>query len=51
LPKVHERAAVVTRDGFWTRLYVRGLSPDDAAKHAAREYDSTHPAASVKRRR
>jgi hypothetical protein len=40
--KFHERAAMVTRDGFWTRLYVRGLDPDEAAKAAAREYDATH---------
>ena len=41
LARVHERAMTVTRDdGFWTRLYVRGLDPDEAAKAAAREYDA-----------
>jgi hypothetical protein len=43
LQKGHERAARVTRDGFWTRCYVRNLSPQKAAELAAREYDSTHP--------
>jgi hypothetical protein len=43
LQKLHERAARVTRDGFWTRCYVRNLSPERAAQLAAREYDSTHP--------
>src|SRR5262249_2159288 len=38
LTKVHERAAVAMRDGYWTRLYVRGLDPDDAAKAAAHEH-------------
>jgi hypothetical protein len=51
LQKLHERAARVTRDGFWTRCYVRNLSPEKAAELAACEYDSTHPAAWVKRRR
>jgi hypothetical protein len=42
LVKIHERAMTVTRDdGFWTRLYVRGLDPEEAAKAAAREYDAT----------
>jgi hypothetical protein len=48
LQKLHERAARVTRDGFWTRCYVRNLSPEKAAELAAREYDSTHPAAWVR---
>lgn len=39
---VHERAATVTRDGFWRRLYIRGFDPYEAAKAAAREYDATH---------
>ena len=42
LAEVHERAARVTHDGFWTRLYVRGLDPEEAAKAAAREYDGGH---------
>ena len=41
LVKIHEGAMTVTRDdGFWTRLYVRGLDPDEAANAAAREYDA-----------
>jgi hypothetical protein len=44
LVKLHERAATATRDGFWTRLYVRGLSPDDAARAAASDY-AERPAA------
>ena len=36
LQKLHERAARVTRDGFWTRCYVRNLSPEKAAELAAR---------------
>jgi hypothetical protein len=39
---VHQRAATVTRDAYWTRLYIRGLSPEEAAQAAAREYDATH---------
>jgi hypothetical protein len=51
LVKVHERAMTVTRDdGFWTRLYVRGLDPEQAATAAAREYDATHRPDWVKRR-
>jgi hypothetical protein len=42
LANVHQRAAMITRDGFWRRLYVRGLDPGEAAKAAAREYDATH---------
>ena len=42
LAQVNGRAILTTRDGFWTRLYVRGLSPEDAAQAAAREYASTH---------
>jgi hypothetical protein len=41
--KLHERAARVTRDGFWTGCYVRNLSPEKVAELAAREYDSTQP--------
>jgi hypothetical protein len=43
--------ARVTRDGFWTRCYVRNLSPEKAAELAAREYDSTHPPEWIKRQR
>ena len=41
LVKVH-RAVTATHDGFWTRLYIRGLNPEEAAQAAAREYDATH---------
>jgi hypothetical protein len=41
LAKVHQRAVAATHDSFWTRLYVRGLDPEEAAQAAAREYDST----------
>jgi hypothetical protein len=41
LQKLHERAVRSTRDGFWTRCYVRNLSPERAAELAAREYDAT----------
>ena len=51
LQKLHERAAAVTRDGLWTRAYILRLAPAEAAELAAREYDSTHPPAWVKRRR
>jgi hypothetical protein len=51
LVKLHVLAAAVTRDGLWTRLYVRGHSPKKAAELAAREYDSAHPPAWVKKRR
>jgi hypothetical protein len=49
--KIHEHAARVTRESIWTRAYVLRLSPVEAAEVAAREYDATHPAAWVKRRR
>jgi hypothetical protein len=48
LQKLHERAA---RDGFWTRCYVRNVTPEKAAELAAREYDATHPASWIKKRR
>jgi hypothetical protein len=51
LQKRHGRAARVTRDGFWTRCYVRNLSSEKAAELAAREYDATHPPDWLKRRR
>jgi len=38
---MRERAPV-TRHAIWTKLYIGGLSPDDAAAPAVREYDSTH---------
>jgi hypothetical protein len=44
-------AAAVTRDGLWTRLYVRGLGPKQAAELAAREYDATHRPDWIKGRR
>jgi hypothetical protein len=51
LQKLHERAAAVSRESIWTRAYILRLDPAEAAKLAAREYDSTHPPAWVKRRR
>jgi hypothetical protein len=41
----------VTRDGFWTQMLLRNLSPEKAAELAAREYDSTRPPDWIKRRR
>jgi hypothetical protein len=49
--KVHEQAAGRTRDSIWTHAYIMQLSPAEAAEIAAREYDSTHPAVWIKRRR
>ena len=51
LAKVHQHAVTATHNGFWTRLYVRGLDPEEAAQAAAREYDSTHRPDWVKARR
>ena len=51
LGKVNLAAVPVTREGVLSRAYVQGLSPEQAAEIAVREYDSTHPAAWVKRRR
>jgi hypothetical protein len=51
LHKLHARAAAVTRESIWTRAYIMHLSPAGAAQVAAREYDATHPAGWVKRRR
>jgi hypothetical protein len=44
LQKLHWSAAAFTRDGLWIKLYVRGFSPEKAAKLAAREYDANAPA-------
>jgi hypothetical protein len=46
-----KRTGATARDGFWTKLYVRGLSPNEAAEQAARQYDSTHRPAWIKKRR
>ena len=43
LHRLHAPAAMVTRDGLWTRFYVRGFSPKQAAELAEREYYSTQP--------
>ena len=51
LAKINLAAVPVTREGVLSRAYVQGLSPEQAAEVAARECDSTHPAARVKRRR
>jgi hypothetical protein len=51
LQRLHERAAVVTRESIWTRAYILRLEPAEAAQLAAREYDSVHPPAWIKRRR
>jgi hypothetical protein len=51
LRKLHERAAIVTRESLWTRAYIMRLDPAEAAELAAREYDSTHPPDWIKRRR
>jgi len=49
--KVHDRAAAVTRESIWSRTYIMRLSPAEAAQVAAREYDSTHSAIWIKRKR
>jgi len=49
--KVHERAASITRESRWTRAYITGRSPAEAAEIDAREYDATHWAAWIKRGR
>jgi hypothetical protein len=51
LTKLHAPAAAVTRDGLWTKLYVRGFSPKKAAELAEREYRSARPPDWIKRRR
>jgi hypothetical protein len=51
LQKLHSSAAAVTRDGLWTKLYVPGFSPQQAAEAAEREYQSTRPPDWIKRRR
>jgi hypothetical protein len=42
LAKLHERAAVAMRERDWRGHYVRGLSPEQAAEAAARDYAATH---------
>jgi hypothetical protein len=49
LLKLDSRAAAATRNGLWTKLYVRGLGPEQAAELAKREHDSTHPPDWIKR--
>ena len=51
IQKLHWSAAAVTRNGLWTNLYVRGFSPEEAAKLAERECHSTRPPDWLKRRR
>ena len=51
LEKRNKFAVTATRESILARAYVQGLSPEDASDVAAREYDATHPAAWVKRRR
>jgi hypothetical protein len=36
LQKLYPQAAMVTREGLWTRSYVQGLSPQHAAELAQR---------------
>jgi hypothetical protein len=40
LAMVHQSAAAATHGGLWTRLYIRGFSPEQAAEMAARDYDA-----------
>jgi hypothetical protein len=35
LVMVHQRALTATHDGFWTRVYIRGLNPQEAAPDRA----------------
>jgi hypothetical protein len=42
---------MVMRERDWRNFYIRGLSPDEAAKAAARAYDATHRPDRVKTRR
>ena len=51
LQKLHWSAAAFTRDGLWTKLYVRGFSPEEAAKLAKCEYRSTRPPDWIKTKR
>ena len=41
LAAIYERAALTNRDGLWTKLYARGLRPEEAAKATASE-DQAH---------
>jgi hypothetical protein len=50
LQKLHPLAAAATREGLLTRCYIQGLNSQQAGELAAREYDSTHPPAWVKKR-
>jgi len=43
LKKLHWSAVASTRDGLWTRLYVQGFSPEEAAEVADQTYLSTQP--------
>ena len=42
LQKLHAPAVAVTREGLWTKLYTRRLKPEEAAEHAATEYNNSH---------
>ena len=50
LQRLHAPAALVTRDGLWNKLYVRGFSPKQVAELAEREYHSTQPSSWLKKR-
>jgi len=44
LENQHNTRRNVIRPGAWTKLYVRGMSPDEAAQRAATEASNKLPA-------
>jgi len=51
LQKLSPLAPAAIREGLLTRCYVHGLSPQQAAQVAEREYRSTRPPDWIKRKR
>jgi hypothetical protein len=47
----HGHCSTLHDESIWTRAYMMGLDPAEAAELAAREYDATHPPDWIKRRR
>jgi hypothetical protein len=44
LQRLHGIDATAIAEREWTKLYIRGLAPEEAADRAEREYRNTRPA-------
>ena len=50
LKRLHGIEATAIPEREWTKLYVDGLTPEEAAERAEREYRSTRPASWLKKK-